>query len=123
MAEKKFVRMLRTQTGDHGTHHADVIYQVEPKVAKTFDLYIKRKFAEAVSAKDLKKIVEEAKAPLDKAAEKSGDTADKTDDGKAKIAPDGTAAKMDGADVKPDEKATKADGDKAKAGGGGEKEQ
>lgn len=60
MAAKKFVRMLRTQTGDHGTHHAGVIYQVEPKVEGTFDLYIKRKFAEVVSAKELKKIVEDA---------------------------------------------------------------
>lgn len=60
MAAKKFVRMLRTQTGDHGTHHAGVIYQVEPKNEKTFDLYIERKFAEPVSAKALKKIVDDA---------------------------------------------------------------
>lgn len=77
MAKHRFVRMIRTQTGIHGTHHAGVVYQESDKVKSDFDAYIQRGFAEVITGKELEKIVAEAKAEEEAAAEaeQSGDGA------------------------------------------------
>lgn len=50
MAEK-FLRMLRTQSGDAGTFHAGRIYRETPATAKALAAYEKRGFAEKTTKK------------------------------------------------------------------------
>ena len=71
MAEKKYVRMLRQQSGDAGTFHAGAIYEPNEKTAAALDRYVAKGFAERMSQKE----VDALQASLKEAADDDGSAA------------------------------------------------
>lgn len=75
----KTVRMIRTQTGKAGTFHAGGLYPVTSHNGESLAKYVKRGFAEELTAKEVAALSAPAKAAAKAKAEaeaKAGDASD-----------------------------------------------
>ena len=80
-----FFKMNRTQTGDCGTLHADVIYNAsnDPKLAKEARGYIDRGFAKELTKKEVAALSKDAEAEAKAVAEAEAKAAEAEAEAKA----------------------------------------